>query len=485
MEPKKLKLLLPHIFIIVFLILYTAFLSYKVTVHSSPFYDWDESIYVQVGKEMVQKKSLVPLWEGQAWLEKPPLAPLFYGVIISYLPLNPEITTRIASIILATVMLCLLYLFVLKVQKNWLFATLVTVLTALNPLVLHRSQIVNTDVFLLIGWLGYFLFFRRFWPGLLFLAIGVYSKSILGFYPIFFVFIYELYVLWAHKKNPELYSQLKKMTAQVAILLIWYLGMLAVYRQTFIQVHFADHLLKRVTTSIEQHYGLRTYYIDLAISLFGFFFYLVPVSALLAVVQFFKKKITENQLLYTLALLPWFIFLNLAKTKIEWYLYPAIPGLVLLILYPLTLLQKWPVVKYGIMSVILLFVIYSSLFGSNLLNENYSAYGDIYQLARASNKNCTELNILVDQNARKDHAVLSSQNDLISTSDIYGQFPSLMYYTEKKVNPFYDVNLYLKALSTARPGSCWSFDENDSNISRFSSLKYIIKIGPHLLYKKV
>ncbi|MDO8610846.1 MAG: hypothetical protein Q7R95_09970, partial [bacterium] len=68
-----------HILIIVFLVFYFGITSYKFIHTPTPFYDWDESIYAQVGREMINQKSVIPLWQGKFWLDKPPLVPLAYG----------------------------------------------------------------------------------------------------------------------------------------------------------------------------------------------------------------------------------------------------------------------------------------------------------------------------------------------------------------------------------------------------------------------
>ena len=63
-ENFKLKII-SHFLIITFLILYFSIIAYKLILHPTPFYDWDEAINVQVAKETIEKFSLVPLWQGK------------------------------------------------------------------------------------------------------------------------------------------------------------------------------------------------------------------------------------------------------------------------------------------------------------------------------------------------------------------------------------------------------------------------------------
>ncbi len=100
-----------HLSIIFFLFFYFAITSFKLISHPTPFYDWDEAIYAQVGREMVQKKSLIPLWQGQNWLDKPPLTPLIYGLVAALSPFAPEISTRLFTLILSIAVLILVYIF--------------------------------------------------------------------------------------------------------------------------------------------------------------------------------------------------------------------------------------------------------------------------------------------------------------------------------------------------------------------------------------
>src|SRR3989338_7412997 len=101
MKNTSIKFLKNHSPIILFLIFYFSITFYKLVSSPAPFYDWDESIYAQVGREMFTQKSIVPLWQGKIWLDKPPLAPLAYGIIGRTIPVSPEISTRTFTLLLS------------------------------------------------------------------------------------------------------------------------------------------------------------------------------------------------------------------------------------------------------------------------------------------------------------------------------------------------------------------------------------------------
>src|SRR3989344_7252617 len=150
-----------HLLLIFFLSFYFIVISFKLITHPTPFYDWDESINVQVSKETIANKSFVPLWQGNAWLDKPPLPFLFFGIIMKLTPfLQPEISLRLTSLFLSLIALIFIYFIYLKVANETsevkeersdgktsdvkkIIATLTVITTAFTPIFLQRSQILN------------------------------------------------------------------------------------------------------------------------------------------------------------------------------------------------------------------------------------------------------------------------------------------------------------------------------------------------------
>ena len=475
MKAADLKVLKKHWLFILCIFIYTAALSYKLISFPKPFYDWDESIYVQVGKEMDVNHSATPLWQGQAWLEKPPLAPLLYGLLINYAPVTPEITTRLLSLSLSVLALGLIYLWVLKATKNPLISLLVSVIVACDPTFLQRAQTVNTDVFLLIGWLGYFLWFPRFWISLLFLFLGVFSKSLLGFYPMILMGAYEVYLyLRDHKRKPMLIQRLKLILLQAALMCVWFAVMIAFYGNQFIQVHFIDHMVRRVTSSIESHFGKRTYYLDLVYLQYGYYSFIAVIGLALVMFRYFRKKISDELAFSVLFLLPWFIFLNLTKTKISWYIYPAIPQVALLIAYPITFIEKR---KWLTTAVVVLtggLLIYQTFKVQNFLGNFYSDYDQTYQLSLFAKQNCSSMAILIDKDARQTYNVLSSMHLTISTSTLYGNHPSIVYYASIPVEYVYDKRQFVSKLPSYKVRTCLAIEHNDLDVNPDRSLYDLI-----------
>lgn len=458
-----------HFIVIIFLALYFSIITFKLVSHPTPFYDWDESIYAEVGREMVQKNSLIPLWQGTPWLEKPPLVPLVYGLIIHYVPIQPEISTRVFSLMLAIVALVLIYKWILIIFKKQfepfvagLFATLVIVITAFNPLFIQKAQTVNTDIWLLIGILGYLLSYPNLWWSFLFLFVGVFSKSLLGFYPALMIAGFEIYKVFIKKdKKIKLSNVLKNIGIQISILALWYILMLILYKNEFITVHFRDHILRRVTQSVESKFGKRTYYFDLIIEQYGTYALLTVVSLGVLFYQWFKKKIDDEHLFKSLFILPYFLFLNLTKTKIPWYIIPAIPQASLLVAFPLTLLQKIKPLLIVVCIALIGFLTYKGIYKDNLLTSYYSQYDDYFHMSIYARDRCDKLYVLLDGGSRNTHDTLQNLGLLLSTTEIYGNHPAVVYYFGKQTEFVYSVDTLKKKIRNDRIQDCFAIEKND------------------------
>ncbi|OGK15497.1 hypothetical protein A2774_04350 [Candidatus Roizmanbacteria bacterium RIFCSPHIGHO2_01_FULL_39_12c] len=543
-----------HLPLIIFLLFYFFIIGYKLIVFSAPFFDWDESINVQVSKEVIENKSLVPLWQGEPWLDKPPLPFWIFGLVMKLTSfIRPEISLRIFSLILSIIALIFVYSNYLKaftvteaVEKQSgipvsvynLLASLTVIITAFTPIFLQRSQIVNLDVFLLIGWLGYLLFVQNFWLSFVFLTISVLTKSLIGFYPAFILLAYNLIILWGairfkfrkpkRLEKPTLsrlgepLRLIRMAMIQIAFLSIWYIIMLFSFRKNFWQQHIIETHFMRVTTSIESHFGQRTYYIDLMREQLGVFFWPSLVGLAIVILSAAKnlsiylrknrirdRSLTMDQvakLLYSSFLLPWFIFLNLTKTKIFWYLYPAIPQFAFLAVYPFyhlsfprqtaltgkreSSLFSHPehVSRSGFrnksgMTIILIMLIISYLFYTNFLKTNffttfYSKPEDYYDLALFAKEKCDSLSVLVGRDTREATKTLESMKLTITSTRQWGDHPSIVYYFGKKVN-----FIYQTPVENLKKNECLAVKSDDSQLINNNSNE-IKKFNSFSLYKR-
>jgi 4-amino-4-deoxy-L-arabinose transferase-like glycosyltransferase len=470
--------------VIVFLICYFFIISFKLVSHPTPFFDWDETIYAQVGREMIREKSLIPLWQNNYWLDKPPLVPLTYGIIAAIFPESPELSTRIFTLCLAIIVLGLIYTLYYRLTKNQILATLTVIITSFTSIFLQRTEVLNVDVFLYLGWLGYVVFYSNFWASLLFLAIGVLSKSLLGFYPVIIFFgLYALQLLFKQIKLKEFKKLVFPLIIQSLILLIWYVVMLLIFKLPFIKAHFFDSMIKRVTASIESHFGKRTFYFDILYDQLGKFALLSLISIIVIVRDLLKKK-NFLQVVLLLFFVPWFLFLNLTKTKIHWYIYPVIAQFAFLGLYLLNEIKRYKLFVVFIFLIIVWAVFKNNFINNSLLNTHYSSFDDSYKLALYSKDVCQSIDILVDKDSRQTHDTLKSMNLLIGTSEWWGNHPSIVYYSDKKVNFVYEVNQFQDLFIKPKLNECFVINKNDLLLmSSAQSIKLNKQFNDLYLYK--
>jgi hypothetical protein len=453
-----------HLLIIIFLISYFAVTAYKFIAYPTPFYDWDESIYAQVGKEMVQQKSIVPLWQGQYWLDKPPLVPLAYGIVESIVPLKPELSTRLFTLSLTIILFIFIYYFYYKLTKNGFISFLTVVISSFTSIFLQRAQVLNVDTFLFLGWMGYLVFYEHFWLSFLFLAIGVLSKSLLGFYPVILIFGLHFYQLFTKSISfSKFIHKSRNLVIQSSILLLWYVGMFLYFKYPFIQAHFLDSMAKRVTASIESHFGKRTFYIDLLFDELKVFAYLSISGTVLIVINFFRKRDIKNTL-FLLFFIPWFLFLNLTKTKINWYLYPVIPQFAFLGVYILSYIKNKKIFLALISLFITGVIIFKNFSTNSFFGAHYSSYDENYELAIYAKEHCKELNVLVDKDSRTTHDTLQKMNLLIGTSEWWGNHPAIVYYSNIHVNFIYNIDEFSRTLNTSLVKTCFIVNESDKNV---------------------
>jgi len=479
------KIIHKHWPIILYLFFYTIIFSVKLFQNPFPFFDWDESIYAQVGKEMVEHWSIVPLWQGHAWLDKPPLVPLFYGLVIHATPfLLPEVSSRIATLLLSVSVLGLMYVLYFKVIKESWLTTLVIIITSLTPIFLQRAQVLNVDVFLLLGWLGYIVFYKRFWRALLFLSFAVYSKSLIGFYPVGIMGLFYIYQYITKQISLKKgLAQIKRLMVQVAILSLWYVAMFGAYGQPFLYEHFYESHIKRVTASIESHFGKRTFYIDLLYEQYGKYAFLASIGFFTLIFQWLRKKLNDKNLLFSLFFIPWFLFLNATKTKIFWYGHPYLGQFALLMVYPLVVLKRFRLLYMSILLIIIGMILQYYFVQQTVLDDFYSSVDPHYTLAKEASNKCKTLYMVIEPEGRIASQTLERMNLLITTSKWWGNHPSMVYYFTGDLTFVYTLTTLDTINTYAIPESCIAIHQNDheaqDKITRYTLFN---TYSPYILY---
>lgn len=437
--------------------------NYKLK--SVPFYDWDEGIYAEVSREMLRNHSLITTFDNKVWLNKPPLS--YILISSSFLIFGEsEFFSRFVFVVLASLILIFTYLLNKKIIKT-LFNTKIlklrsiereflylvpVIVTASTWIIIQRSTMLNTDLLVTLAWLGYFLFYDSFVGKLTFTFLGVLSKSLLGFYPLLLDSLFVFFNSFS----------LKKIVRILLIFLVsslWYVFMYLKFGNFFIKAHFFDQILKRVISPIELHFGGRLFYLWFFVKnfqLWSIFILLSYAFMGISLFNIFKKgglgkilKFLDVWIVY-LTPIPFFALLVFAKSKIGWYLTYLVPFFALTLSYLVLELTKF---KRVLLSLYLLITLYSLSFfmRSTYLLKVKNEPSMKVQLAKCIHKvPYNKVVFLVDNDERKIKNVLEAAHLQTATSFMYGGSPSFVFYVDKHVDYFYDVEKFYENLGKYR-----------------------------------
>lgn len=445
---------------VVFLFIFLGLIVRNYHLRKVFFYDWDEGIYAQVATEILKNRSLITTFNGHLWLNKPPLSHLLIALIFAIFG-RSEFWARMVMVGFSFALLIVTYFLTKKtinilfkkgirktnnLQRQLVFIIPVLILAS-TEIFLERSTILNTDTMLAVSWVGYLLFRERFYLKLFFLTLGVLTKSLLGFYPVFL----EIFFLKRDLVNRD---NLVKAFVLVSLPLTWHIFSLLKFGDYFIKAHLMDNLIKRVTAPIELHFGGRLYYPLLLWKNLGFFSLLLGVSYFLIFIDlakiFFKKgkKVLQDESLFSYLVLLWplpfFTLLVFGQSKIFWYMTPVFPLFSLSYGYLYFRLRN---IFFRFLLVFFIFTFFLIRFIPHSYLEkkkNYTLPEKLVLAKCLSNLPVKKIGFLVNEDERKIRNVLEAAHLETETSFIYGGSPSFVFYSRKGVDYFYNIDRFLR-----------------------------------------
>ncbi len=443
--------------ILVFAFLFLGLLIRLYKLKAQPFSDWDEGIYAQVAKEILKNKTLDTTFNGHVWLNKPPLSHLLIAIVFGIFGYS-HVAARSIFTIFSFATLILLYKLTQKILKELLkiedsHLPLISVLTlAATPLFLERATSLNTDIVIATTYLGYFYFAENFKIKTLFLLIGVWSKSLVGFYPLFI----EPFLWLRQKLNlKKLLKNILALSSQIFLASLWYIWAYTKYGNYFVKAHFLDQIFKRVTAPIELHFGNKWYYFKLLWENLNFISLIIAAGYFVISIHFLKffikkrfKALKSEKLLWYVILLsplPFFALLIIGKSKIYWYLLFILPIMAISIPYVLSLVNSKT--RLLISVPLIAFLLFQFTKQTYLLIPKYEIDVKL-KLAQCSKKlPYKNLAFLIEKKEREIRKVVESSNLQTETTFIYGGSPSFVFYSDKKIKFFYDPQEFVKNYS--------------------------------------
>ena len=329
----------------------TAALALLPLLGRKPLTDWDEAIYAEVSREMLRHSWLIPHWNYQLWLEKPPLM-LWITAAFFHLFGVTEFWARAASALSGISIIATLHFWLARTRDTltaWL-STLVLLATfgflhachtgemdvllalgctialiglaqldaEVGPMVCHPERSEGSPHFALprtanhrSGWL-------LFWIGFAIAAMTKGAASVT--LPLTAIVLAALQRWRLDKLRAPFWIGLAIFGA---IVLPWHLAMFHLYGRDFLHEYLGFHVLTRATQQIEGHNTAWWFYLKVLLVSAPPFALLYPA----AIFSAFRRNQLRGFAVFALTTLAFF---TLVQTRLPQYIVPIYPALTIL-----------------------------------------------------------------------------------------------------------------------------------------------------------
>jgi 4-amino-4-deoxy-L-arabinose transferase-like glycosyltransferase len=323
--------------------------------------DWDEAVFAQVAKEMVESGDWLTLHYGnEPRFEKPPLQTWITALLFLMFEVN-EFWARAASAFSAIFLVIITFKISERLYSRQVgFVTMLPLLTGYE--LLRRSRMGTTDIILtLFIYLGIYAYLRvkdnpeSKWWYLFWLSVA------LGFMVKFWaVAILPISLLITLFLRQAVLSTLRSRAfwqgILVATLVIapWHILMIITYGQSFVDIYIVRNLIERSGSGLEGNTGGIFFYIMLLPRMFFPWFFLTPIAFLLCVHDHIKHR-SRNPILVVLVVIVIGIYSLAVETKIFQYFLPVFPALAIMIGFMITRALQYrsiPIVAGLLLSVV-------------------------------------------------------------------------------------------------------------------------------------
>lgn len=296
--------------------------------------NWDEAIYAEVAKEIVQSGDWLTLhWQHTDWFEKPPLtfwvmAGLFHLFGVT------EFSARAVSTLAGVGVVAVIY-GIGKLQRGPACGLIAALILLTTFQFVQMSRLVNTDVLLLFfiylaiyGYLRVRNGDRRWWYVVsVSCALGFMVKSFASLFApaaIAFALIADRQVNEILRANHFWFSIL----VGLGVIVPWHATMIYLHGSAFVNEYFYYHVWSRTTTALEGHSGPYWFYFREIWEKTHPWWTIAPVAVVFHVWQIKRDRFP----VVLLALIVFvFAFYTAAETKSTSYILPVYPALALLI----------------------------------------------------------------------------------------------------------------------------------------------------------
>lgn len=299
-----------------------------------PLVDWDEALYAQVAREMVEEGNWLELsWSHQPYFKKPPL--LFWTIALSYQVFDvsewatrvPSVLFGIGSTLLVSLLGRLLYGRIAGVCSGLLLLTF-------YPFLSHGSRQSATDsplLFFSLLALYCFCAGRRRPSWLLGVGValgaGMLAKGIAAFLPILGI---VLFCLWSGEFQ-HLRSRFFSfgLVSGMLLALPWYGYQVVKHGVSFVRTFLWDETLTRLVTTYDADFRPWSFYLETLWTDLSHCFPLLVGFPTLCVLSRWRKQLPcPPELRFVICwLVTALIVVFSTQTRHSWYLLPVYPPL--------------------------------------------------------------------------------------------------------------------------------------------------------------
>ena len=292
-----------------------------------PLAEWDEGIYAEVSREMLHGAWLIPHWNGQLWLEKPPLTLWITAVFFKLFGVS-EFWARAGSAFSGIALVAVLHGWLAR-TRDLLTAWLSTIILLATLGFLHVCHVGEMDVLLSLGACvaiiglsqvqaddrnGWYIF----WIGF---AIALMTKGAASVTIPLTAIFFALIQRW--KLNQFGGAFVFGFLLFLALVLPWHWAMFTRFPDQFIGQYLGLHVLARATRQIEGHRTHWWYYVVVLLASAPPFVLLYPI----AIVRGFRRPALQPWAIFAVVTI---VFFTLIQTRLPHYIAPAYPALAVL-----------------------------------------------------------------------------------------------------------------------------------------------------------
>jgi 4-amino-4-deoxy-L-arabinose transferase-like glycosyltransferase len=292
--------------------------------------DWDEAIYAQVAKEIIQGGSWVTLhWGYEPWFEKPPLFVWSTAVLFKLFEIN-EFWARAASAFSGIGLVVTTYLIGRHAFNRNVGLLASVVLLTTFPFV-HGARFGTTDIMLSLSLFLAIYAYMRLDGGSTKWWYLIWVSCAMGVAGLIAPMVIAMSFLIDGKPLRMLASRASIGGLLLALVIVvpWHVAMYLQHGQDFLSKYLGYHIVARATQAIETHVGGPLFYVQVLHDLFFPWFYLVPFALALTIQDNIRHKARSRVLLVAFLLV--FGLYTWVRTKLGWYILPLYPVLAIVI----------------------------------------------------------------------------------------------------------------------------------------------------------